>query len=276
MTRYKIYVSIDGQNFFWIIVENGKIINKNPAKEDLGDAKAKYYNKTSVCPRCREEGNITDDSILYPKNSYHEKNKDGKETGEWICPRHWRRDYNRYDPYSTDNIKKSLRNCRKERQDPNCPMAKGEQDVDIACELYGYINLNKANDNYSSGSPIDCYDPKTGLYHQVQGRRYNYINMIWGNFSGLDEEWEKEFEDMILFCKSKDGKIIERIYKIPFEKEIKKKRKGISIYKNPSRGVWYEKYRVRDEAEIERANNILKRKLDEQTEKDQKWKEKRY
>ena len=72
---------------------------------------------------------------MYPKNARHEKDKDGKETGEWICSIHWHRDYNKYDPNSTDNIIKSLANCRTGNQNTNSPCANGDLDIDIVCEL---------------------------------------------------------------------------------------------------------------------------------------------
>lgn len=89
---------MDRNNFFWIIVENGKIINNYPTKEDLSKAKVKYYNRTNICHMCREEGDITDKSILYPYNAYREKDKDRKEIGEWICRRHYMKDWRLYDP----------------------------------------------------------------------------------------------------------------------------------------------------------------------------------
>ena len=65
---------------------------------------------------------------------------------------------------------------------------------------------------------------------------------------------------MVLFCLSRDRKIIEEIYKIPFEEEIKGKRKSITISKNRSRKsetlYWYEKYRIKDEEEYKNANGI--------------------
>ncbi len=84
---------------------------------------------------------------------------------------------------------------------------------------------------------------------------------LW-DFEG---EWDKDYEDIILVCKNKDGKIIEEIYRIPVKKEIKKKRKNITIVKYPSRGIpWYEKYRIKEPEELIKANEIWKKILDEQ------------
>ncbi len=67
MSRYRISVSIDEKNFFWIVVDNGKFI-RNPIKEDLKGTKLKSYSKTNICSKCREENRITDNIILYAKN----------------------------------------------------------------------------------------------------------------------------------------------------------------------------------------------------------------
>ncbi len=67
---------------------------------------------------------------------------------------------------------------------------------------------------------------------------------------------------MICICKSTDGKRIERIYRFP-KNEINNRR-GITIVKNPSRSVWYEKFRIKDEEEIRKSNDILQRILEEE------------
>lgn len=54
MSKHRISVSIDGKNFFWIVVDNGKFI-RNPTKEDRMGTKLKCYNKTNICSICRKE-----------------------------------------------------------------------------------------------------------------------------------------------------------------------------------------------------------------------------
>ena len=135
----------------------------------------------------------------------------------------------------------------------------------LASRSYGWEDLNEKYDN--NRTPIDCYDPKMGLYHQVQGRHYNSIDKKWA-FTEFEREREKIFEDMICFCFSKDGKIVERIYKFPL-KEIME-RTGAVIYKNPTDWVgdpkitWYEKYRVKNEDELKKTNEIWIQILEEE------------
>lgn len=179
MTKYKRYAPIGGKKPIWIIVEDGNIINKNPTKKELKCLELEphkikrmvNYKVGSVCNRCIENNDVTEDSILRPGNACIEKDKDGNNTGEYICVRHWKRDYEKYDPNSYVNTIKSIANCRTGNIRSDSDQEKGNNCVDLVCELYNWENLNKMKDNHRS--PIDCHDPKTGLYHQVQGRLYN-------------------------------------------------------------------------------------------------------
>lgn len=87
MVKYKVRISIDGDNFFWVIIENRKVINRNATREDLVKitTKTRFYNKTNICPVCRKENNITDNSILYPNNARRIFSKEGKRTDEYTC-----------------------------------------------------------------------------------------------------------------------------------------------------------------------------------------------
>lgn len=274
ISKHKIYVSFDEKNFFWIVVENGKIINRNPTDKDLIGIKVKSYSTTNICPMCRKEyerygKELTDKSILYPRNALHEIDKEENKTKNYICHRHGYNSYQRYDHNSQWNLLKKLGDRRTRNQDPNSNNAKGDKSQKLVCRLYGWKDLNEENDNYSIGTPIDCYDPKTDLYHQVQGRYHNPIERYWP-FSNLENEWRKIYEDIVCICISKDGKIVERIYIIPFENEIKAKRTGISIYENPTNAHGnpiisiFEQYRRTDEDELKRANEIWKHILEEE------------
>lgn len=203
-----------------------------------------YYNRTNTCDRCGIKFEI---ATGHPEREYDEK---GNWTGRWDCTNC----FEKYDPNSKSNIIRSLASCRTGNQNPNHSNTKGKKSQKLACRLYGWKDLNEENDDYTTS--IDCYDPKTGLYHQVQMRYYNSIERYWP-FNGFEYEWEKIFEDMICFCFSKYGKIVERIYKFPW-KEIMRV-KGITVYKNPSKGLWYEKYRIKSEDELKKANEIWKR-----------------
>jgi hypothetical protein len=89
MVKCRISVSIDGDNFFWVVIDNGIFI-RNPTKEDLTGSKIRYYNKTNVCPIYKEEnkrhGNqLTDKCILYPGNA-RRFNINCEDI--WFCERH--------------------------------------------------------------------------------------------------------------------------------------------------------------------------------------------
>ncbi len=180
--------------------------------------------------------------------------------GSWLdnaymCNKCWRRT----SPNSFNNIQKSLRNHRINNLDSMSNSWKGDRYQKLACEQFGWEDLNKKNDSYNS--PLDCYNPKTGLFHQVRGRISYYGT--W-NFTRLENEWYKKFKTMVVYCADKNGNYIERIYIFPLEEIIN--RRTISIYKNPTdaRGnpivTWYEKYRFKNEDGLKMANNIWKEK----------------
>lgn len=156
-------------------------------------------------------------------------------------------------PDSTNNILKSVRSCRTGNHNPNHESTKAYKSQKLTCELYGWIDLNEELDNYDA--PIDCYDPRTMSYHQVQMRYFSSKYLYWefGSFKG---EWKKKCEDMICICISEDGKIVERIYKFPW-KEIMEII-SITIYKSHI-AKWCEKYRIIDEEELKNANEIWKK-----------------
>lgn len=219
----------------------------------------KHYNETNSCDRCGKS--FEELGWGHPLKEYDEK---GEWTKKWDCPTC----QSKYDPNSYGNTIRSVRNCRTHNQNPNFSQTKGDKSQELACGMYGWEDLNKKNDNYTRGTPIDCYDPKTGLFHQVRGRWYDSINRCW-QFVHLERERFKEYEDMVCYCISKDGKRIERIYKIPLWKITE--RKSIGIYKYDIRRIpyedgWYEQYRVTDEEELKKANEIYQKISKEESE----------
>lgn len=263
--KYRISVSFDEKNFFDVVVDHGKLI-KNPTKEDLYRSKFRSYNPTNVCPICRyeheKEGKeLINKSILYPSNACHEKDKNGKETGEWICFNHWGRYYEKHGPNSWTNIQKPLGDRRIDNLNPNSPQAKGDKGEDLLCEWKGYTNLNKKLDNYVTRR--DCLDEKTGEYYQTKIAYYNSEYRQWyQDFTNLQRSIKEgfRFKNLFLFCISKDGNRVEIAFDIP-EKEVIK-RSCISVIKNPSRGTWYEKYRNKDQEELKIINEIWKKVIE--------------
>lgn len=230
----------------WVIIdETGKIVNRNPSKKELEDLeKEGKYNPTDTCDNCKEK----------LVNPLRERDKEGNITGRWFC----RKCHGKHDPNSQNNIRKLLAECRTGNQNPNHEYTKGDNTLELACKLY-WEDLNKKYDNHIT--PIDCYDLKTGLYHQVQGRLFNSERGFWE--FGFERDWTKEFIDMVCFCFSKNGKIVERIYIIP-KKEIERV-KTLAIVKNPTDVhrnpiiPQYDKYRISDEDELKNANEIWKK-----------------
>lgn len=244
---------IDGKVRRVIVDESGKIVNRNPNKDELKglDEEPRYpqdtrKKSTKYCDRCGKEFNKT------CGNPCREYNKDIKWTGKWLCGLCYGIDHNQW------NILKQIGNRRTGNLDPNCAVAKGDRFQELTCRWRSTIStipvedLNKKNDNYSRGTPIDhTPDSELGII-QTRGRLYDSYNQIWGT-GGLDRDWYKKFDTMIFYCASKDGKTIERIYIFP--KDVITKRTGITLYNN-DRYHWYEQYRVTDEETIKIVNEI--------------------
>ena len=268
----KEFITIDKENSFWVIIENGKIKRKNPTREELGKvSKVVYYNKTNICPICREEserdGNeLTDKSILYPGNTRRYINKEGKATDEYICNRHHYTNYQKYDPNSQRNIMKLSRDHRTGNL-TYYPQIFADNCQTLTCILFEVKDLNKENDNYNTpidhshiskrvsidigGKLIDL----SGKIPQTKGRVYNPINEYWAA-TFKNEYNTKKFDILILYCMNKDGKAVERMYIFP--KEEVTIRSGITIYKNHSKLYipWYEKYMVKDEDILKNINDL--------------------
>lgn len=259
MTKSRVYVSFDGINFFWIIAENRKIINKNPTKEDLYGTKLKSYNSTNICSRCREENEIdgkelTDKSILYPGNVSQDVDKEGKNIDEYVCKRHYGINYEKYNPNSRSNIIKSLGDRRTGNLKYDIHIF-GDNCQELTCRVFGVEDLNKKNDNYNS--PIDnSAHPILGVL-QTKGSHFSKdigVKGGWKTAYGVDE-YKKEYDNMIFWCMNEDGEYIEMGYIIP-KKEINVRR-SVTILKDPATWPpWYDKYRMRDEEELKKINDI--------------------
>lgn len=262
MVEKRIRVSIDESNYFWIIAKDNMIINKDPVKEDFVGTKLVSYNRTNVCPRCREEDKITDKSILYPGNVGLDINKEGKRTGEWVCALHYKRHYERYGPSSCSNIIKSLRNRRTGNLN-NSNHLLGDNCQKCTCLWLGTKDLNELYDNYISpydhtlipeGMSLVIGDKLVDLSEkipQTKGKRYSPKDKGY-HFSNIEREWSKEFDIMILYCIGENGDHIERIYVIPKSDIIG--RVTIGIYLNNY--GWSKKYRVSNQEEMKIVDKI--------------------
>lgn len=206
--------------------------------------KYRQYNRTNTCDKCGKEL-VTGDTLRV-------HDKDENWTGIWCCFKCWKK----YDPNSNNNIIKSMADRRTGNIDYNCAVAKGDLFEELTCVWKGVKILSKENDRYNG--PLDhSRDLTLGLVYQTKGKLYDHIDKSWKQ--SWKNEHNKEFDYLISYCTSKDGKIIERIYIFPKEEVVK--RSGITIVKNPSRGVqWYEKYRIKDENIINNGKEILKEK----------------
>lgn len=273
MMQYKSYRIVDGKPRWVIVDENGKIIHKEPSKEDLKGLDKHIeerqhirgcYNETNTCDRCR---------VYFYGKALREVNKEGKRTGKWLCNGCYNKDYDnnvrKNNPNSHNNIVKSLANRRIGNLDPNSEHAKGDLFQELTCRWRSTVStihvedLNKKLDNYTT--PIDhSRDSELGII-QTKGCLYSSEYRRWSqSFKSECDQIAKDFEFdiLVLYCANKYGSVIERIYKIPVEEVIK--RLGITIYSDILRGPhWYEQYRIKDEEIIKKVNEIWKKIIDE-------------
>ncbi len=184
MAKHRISVSMDGTNYFWVVDNNGKLI-RNPNKEDLMGTKLGSYNKTNICPICKEECEksrikLDDKNILWSKNARRNTNNNGNKIDEWTCDKHGKSSHEKFNPNSHSNMIKSLRDRRiGNLKDHRLMFA--DNCEELTCKWRSEIstvlvkNLNKENDNFMS--PIDhSPDSELGIL-QTTGRKYEE-NMI--------------------------------------------------------------------------------------------------
>lgn len=153
--------------------------------------------------------------------------------------------------------KKAMADSRVGTIDKNCTTGIANNSRKLACKLYEWDNLSVKYNNYNY--PLNCYAPKTGLYHQVKMSYYNPEKGSWA-FAEFEKQRKKIFESMICFCMSTDKKMVERIYKFP--KIIVEEKNSVAIIKKLTEVcddpviIWYEKYRCFDKDELKKANDI--------------------
>jgi len=251
--RYKSHRLVEGKPRWVITNEDGKIINKVPNKEELRYAKKekyikKYrsringrYNDTNTCPKIKEDGTICGNRLMFG-DACQERDDNGKTTGRWICSKCYKKDY-------VDD-RKYIADRRTGHQNPNSSNAKGDKAEKLTCLWQNVENLNIKSDNHLC--PIDhSRHPILGIL-QTKSKWYDSANRWWA--VKWKNEWYKEFDNLILYCISEDGKYIERIYIFHIDEVMK--RTGIIIYKYAKHVLWYEQYRVKDEKILKHVNDL--------------------
>lgn len=215
------------------------------------------YNDTNTCDKIHKVGfSWRRCGKDFHGSALKEYDNNRKWTGNWIC----KQCYDKYDLNSWCKMRKSLRGRRTGYLNPSSPQEKGDKAQKLSCTWLGIEDLNIVNDNYMW--PIDHSNHKLLGIIQTTSKWYDSYNQNWV-FGNTIRDSHKDFDNMICYCISKDGKIIERIYIFPKEEIIK--RSGISISKSPKDrwgGIkipWYDKYRVKDEDVLKKVNDIWKK-----------------
>jgi hypothetical protein len=221
----------------------------------------KYYNRENSCEEC----GINFDKIGW-KHPQREYNREGDWTGRWLC----KNCYYKLDYRHRDNTQAKLFKSLADRRTGNLIDSDnifGDNVEELTSRWLKAERLSIKYDKFA-GLPLDHSPIPDGVKIQIRGRMVDLSGKIfqtkgrrlrltkdfrecWG-ISHLDNEWIKEFDYLIFYCASEDGKVIERIYIIPkqelYDPETGHKKNGITIYKYQLRNsktlYWYEKYRV--------------------------------
>lgn len=271
---YKSNRPVDGKPPILVIVDKtGKVVNRNPSKEELCGLrffkdkerlkrpKNGIYSDTNICVMIKEDGNVCG-MPLVPGNAYQEHDKSGNETGRWICRLCHTMEYSKHYYRRYDSIRNTGARITR-NQDPDSSVAKGDMFQKLANVSKNLVCLNETNDNHHWHMDSVC--PITKFNYQIKGRWYDPINRNWtANLKNEHNAIKRGFRffKLIFYCASKDGKKIERLYEFPEEEVVN--RKGITIMKNPTDSLgrsiisWYVKYRITDEEELKRINDIWK------------------
>lgn len=238
---------IDGKPKWIIVDENGKIVNRNPSKEDLkglnieigdhGNTRKEKYNETNTCEFIETDGERCTEKLC-PGNA-RQFNINGKIV--WYCEKHSGR-YRATLPNSQNNTRKLIANFRNNNLSVESPSGKGYISQKVTCIVRGIEDLNIKNDNFHS--EIDhSKDSELGII-QSKSSFFNSLEGYWS--SHVENEHNKNFDFLFYYCLSNNGKTIEQGYIFP-KFEIMKS-SSVTIYKDPMRGYnrWYDKYRIKD------------------------------
>lgn len=196
-----------------------------------------------------------------------ERDSEGIDTRRYICKEHYFKNYNRYryaddmkDSNSFVFFQKATRKVRMGNLDPNSNLGVGNNFEKLSEIYFDIDNLNVINNNYRF--PIDHSKHSILGIMQTKGAFFSIDVGAKGGWQigYRTTEYKKQYDKMICWCASKDGKTIERGYIIP-KNEIDKRR-SIGIVKDPRTWpVWYEQYRITNEKELKKINEIWKQIL---------------
>ncbi len=180
--------------------------------------------------KCIICGNVTQIGIKDGYERWHRREPWNKNCCEFLCHKCW----TRHSPDSPKNARKDLSNIRNETLDITHENSLG---ILIECTIAKVRKLEviSLKTNMFNQKFDLTYDIELGII-QSKGATYNPISQTYG-FSGLD----REYDTAMLFCMDKNipWKNIEMIYVIP-KKYFIGKPPRFHIYKNSSRGTWYD------------------------------------
>jgi len=248
---------INGKPKNVIVDKNGKIVDRNPTKEELLYLEKELcqkhvknrslikYNETNTCDKIKKIGyswRRCGNKLIPHASAFQEKDRYGAPTGRWICIECYRKyryhNFVKYDPNSTNNMIKLMADSRTNNLKITTTTSQGLIIEACIAKVRGLIVNVIELDNFETRYDLS-YDKEYGIIQSKSStlsRQTVTGRLIW-HFQGL---YNDNYDHAMLSCM--DDNIpwqgYERMYIIPRKHFIG--RPQFDLYKDPTKTTWYD------------------------------------
>lgn len=205
-------------------------IDGNFERNDIAKTgRVRHYNKTNTCERIKENGDICGEPLV-PGKTRREYDKDGNETGRWLCYKCRGRDYQNL-PDSHNSFVAANRNVRTGNIGKKSEQGKTIISQAVVAKYLGIEDLNIKMDNYSH-------------YIDMEHERYGkidvkYSSLMYGVWWLFNNRKKIDCDTNICIGLDKSGDNIESVFFIP--NDIIMHNTGITIARSGSK---YDEFKV--------------------------------
>lgn len=235
MTNYKSYRFVDRKARWVIVDEDGKIINKDPNREQLKIQELEIYVTDYRPNRCKKEMCDICGKKVKPGKALREYDKNGNCTKKWLCR-------NCYIAHNAD--------CRNKNLDPDCGVGKGYITEVLVAKFLGINTCFDITGNFNHKA-FDMYEHEYFGRINVKGSSLHSYNGYLTWYFGIYKNIIPDF--FFCICYDKDMKNVESVYIIQ-NKEYIYKLKTLAIYKD-RQSIW-DKFKESEE-EVKKWNDLF-------------------